>query len=159
MIAVDRVCPFLLHLLHLGGQECLHGGSLRAACPQGEGAGHQGDNLKTGKGWNKFSTHLGKDFWKRHTKNSFIREKKSRYLWNLNWNSYIIRCCNTTKHCEIAKGCPEYIASVVDVSSCSNQKTSCQKLILFRNYVLYSALSEFQSSVLGKLKFLIFVTK
>ena len=33
------------------------------------------------------------------------------------------------KHRQIAKGCHEYILSVVKVSSCSNQKTSCQKLI------------------------------
>ena len=28
-----------------------------------------------------------------------------------------------TKHCEIAKGCPEYFSSLVEVSSCSYQKT------------------------------------
>ena len=32
------------------------------------------------------------------------------------------------KHYEIAKGCPEYISSVVKVSCCSNQKTFCHKL-------------------------------
>ena len=37
------------------------------------------------------------------------------------------------KHCKIAKGCLEYIASVVEVSSCSNQNTYCQKLIFSAN--------------------------
>ena len=32
---------------------------------------------------------------------------------------YIVHGC-LVKHCKIAKGCPEYISSVVEVSSCSN---------------------------------------
>ena len=41
--------------------------------------------------------------------------------------------CKIRKHCKIAKGCPEYISSVVKVSSCYYQKTV---LSFVRNWVI-----------------------
>ena len=49
-------------------------------------------------------------------------------LINKNLNYYKIN----RKHCEIARGCPEYISSVVEVSSSSYQKT----FFMFWNWVL-----------------------
>ena len=43
------------------------------------------------------------------------------------------------KHSKIAKGCTKNISSVVEVSSCSNQKTFGQKLIFFRTSIFFSS--------------------
>ena len=53
-------------------------------------------------------------------------------LYDLTTIAAFIGFPNYWKHHTIAKGCPEDISSVVEVSSCSNQKTFCQKFGFFR---------------------------
>ena len=55
------------------------------------------------------------------------------------------------KHCEIAKRCPEYISSVVKVSSCSYQKTVSS---FFRTWVLrIRVLSQFEFLSVSQFEF------
>ena len=63
----------------------------------------------------------------------------------------------SSKHGEIVKGCPDYISFVVEVSSCSNQKTFGQKLIFFQD-LIFLVLFVIEFSVLSELNYFSFVT-
>ena len=46
IFAAHWLCPFFLHVLHVGGKVCVHGRSLRPAFAQGEGRWDKGRDLR-----------------------------------------------------------------------------------------------------------------